>query len=249
MQHTLEPRLYYVYTPYREQDDLPVFDTQESRFNINEPVKADFFDGTDRVEDANRLTALLSTRYINQNSGAELFMAGIGQVYYFDDRLVTLPGGVPRIQPRSNIIAILTTRPNPNWLFHYDTEWNTETEEFARNTADLTYDRHKKLKLKLAYRFERSVLETAEAGFDWQLSPRWRFHGREIYDLLNERNQEAEVGLRYRQLLLGTGPVCEGALCYGYRTAGQKLLHRAGTQGPVESFNRFLARLPSPSAA
>ena len=70
-----------------------MFDTQQSRFNINEPFKADFFDGADRVEDANRLTALLATRYINQNSGAELFMAGIGQVYYFDDRLVTLPAG------------------------------------------------------------------------------------------------------------------------------------------------------------
>jgi LPS-assembly protein len=197
LQHTLEPRLYYVYTPYRDQDDLPVFDTQESRFNINEPLKTDFFDGADRVEDANRLTALLSTRYINQNSGTELFMAGIGQVYYFDDRLVTLPLGSPQTRARSNIIAILTTRPTQNWLFHYDTEWNTETEEFDRNTADLTYDRHQKLKLKLAYRFERSVLETAEAGFDWQINPRWRFHGREIYDLNNERNQEAELGLRY----------------------------------------------------
>jgi LPS-assembly protein len=197
LQQTLEPRLYYVYTPYRDQDDLPVFDTQASRFNINEPIKADFFDGADRVEDANRLTALLATRYINQNSGAELFMAGIGQVYYFDDRLVTLPGGTPQIQPRSNIVAILNTRPNQNWLFHFDTEWNTETEKFERNTADLTYDRHKKLKLKLAYRFERKVLETAEAGFDWQLNPSWRFHGHEIYDLLNQRNQEAQLGLRF----------------------------------------------------
>ena len=195
--NTLEPRLYYVYTPYRDQDDLPIFDTQATRFNINEPIKADFFDGADRVEDANRLTALLASRYIHQNTGAELFMAGIGQVYYFDDRQVTLPFGSPSTRARSNIIGIITTRPSQNWLFHYDTEWNTETEEFDRNTADLTYDRHKKLQLKLAYRFERTVLETAEAGFDWQINPRWRFHGREIYDLLNERNQEAELGLRY----------------------------------------------------
>ena len=197
LQHTLEPRLYYVYTPYRDQDELPIFDTQQSRFNINEPVKADFFDGADRVEDANRLTAMLATRYISQNSGAELFMAGIGQVYYFDDRLVTLPGGTPQTQPRSNIVALITTRPTRNWLFHYDTEWNTESEQFQRNSAELVYDRHKKLKLKLAYRYERNILETAEGGFDWQINPRWRLHGRELYDLLNERNQEAEVGLRY----------------------------------------------------
>jgi LPS-assembly protein len=197
LQQTLEPRLYYVYTPYRDQDDLPVFDTQQSRFNINEPVKADFFDGSDRVEDANRLTALLATRYISQNSGAELFMAGIGQIYYFDDRLVTLPGGSPQTQPRSSIIATLTTRPTDRWLFHYDTEWNPETEQFDRNNADLTYSYKTRLKFKLAYRFERTVLETAEAGFDWQLNPSWRFHGREIYDLINKRNQEAELGLRY----------------------------------------------------
>jgi LPS-assembly protein len=197
LQQTLEPRLYYVYTPYREQDDLPIFDTQQSRFNINEPIKADFFDGADRVEDANRLTALLATRYISQNSGAELFMAGIGQVYYFDDRLVSLPAGSPQTQARSNIVATITTRPSGNWLFHYDTEWNTQTEQFDRNSAELVYDRQKKLKLKLAYRFERTVLETAEAGFDWQLNPRWRLHGSEIYDLFNERNQEAELGLRY----------------------------------------------------
>ncbi len=194
---TLEPRLYYVYTPYRDQDDLPVFDTQQSRFNINEPIKPDFFDGVDRVEDANRLTALLATRYFSQTSGAELFMAGIGQTYYFDDRLVTLPGGSPQSQPRSNLIAILTTRPNQNWLFHYDTEWDTETEEFFRNNVELNYRRTPQQTLRLAYRYERDVLETAEAGFDWQFTPRWRFHGREIYDLLNDRNQEAELGLRY----------------------------------------------------
>lgn len=194
---TLEPRLYYVYTPYRDQDTLPVFDTQQSRFNINEPIKADFFDGADRVEDANRLTALLATRYISQNSGAELFMAGIGQVYYFADRLVTLPGQSPQTQTRSNIIGLLTTRPSPNWLIHFDTEWNTETEQFDRNTAELNYGFVKKLRLKLAYRYERTVLETAEGGFDWQINPRWQVHGQEIYDLLNERNQEAELGLRY----------------------------------------------------
>jgi LPS-assembly protein len=197
LQQTLEPRLYYVYTPYRDQSELPVFDTQQSRFNINEPIKSDFFDGPDRVEDANRLTALLSTRYISQNSGAELFMAGIGQVYYFDERQVTLPLGSPQTQSRSNIIAILTSRPSDRWLFHYDTEWNTQNEKFDRNTVDVTYSHNQALQLKAAYRFTRDQIETAEGRFNWQFNPRWRFHGYEIYDIRNERNQEYELGLRY----------------------------------------------------
>lgn len=194
---TLEPRLYYVYTPYRDQNDLPVFDTQQSYFNINEPIKPDFFDGPDRVEDANRVTALLSTRYISQGNGAELLMAGIGQIYYFADRRVTLPGEAIQTQSRSNIIALLTSRPSNRWRIHFDTQWNTQTDEFDVHTVDLNYSHTPRQTLKLAYRYERDVLETAEAGFDWQFTPRWRFHGREIYDIFNDHNQQAELGLRY----------------------------------------------------
>jgi len=197
LQQTLEPRLYYVYTPYRDQDALPVFDTQQSQFNINEPIKSDFFDGADRVEDANRLTALLATRYIRQSTGAEVFMAGIGQVHYFDDRLVTLPGGSPQTGSRSNIIAILTSQPSNRWLIHYDTEWNTAENEFERNTIDLTYRHTRDLQLKAAYRYTRDNIETGEGGFNWQVTPSWRFHGHELYDIRNDRNQEAELGLRY----------------------------------------------------
>jgi LPS-assembly protein len=197
LQQTLEPRLFYVYTPYRDQDALPVFDTQQSRFNINEPIKTDFFDGPDRVEDANRLTALLTTRYIRQNTGAELFMAGIGQIHYFAERLVTMPLGTPQTRSRSNIIAILSSRPSNRWFIHYDTEWNTDLDEFDRHTVDLSYNHTSRQTLKAAYRYERDNLETAEAGFDWQFTPRWRFHGSELYDLLNDRNQEAQLGLRF----------------------------------------------------
>jgi LPS-assembly protein len=157
LQQTLEPRLYYVYTPYRNQDDLPIFDTQQSSFNINEPIKPDFFDGADRVEDANRLTALLATRYIGQTSGAELLMAGIGQVYYFADRRVTLPQGSIQTQTRSSIIATLTSHPTDRWFFHYDTEWNIETDKFSTHTVDLNYHHTPQQILKLAYRYEQDA--------------------------------------------------------------------------------------------
>lgn len=194
---TLEPRLYYVYAPFREQDQLPVFDTQLSQFNINEPFKADFFDGADRVEDANRLTAMLTTRFIAQQSGAEAFSAGIGQVFYFDDRRVTLPGATIRTERRSNILAQLHARPNSRWDLYADTEWNPPRQEFDKHTLRLAYQRPQRASLQLAYRFERDVLESAEGRFSWRFNPRWQLSGRRLQDILNNRNQESELGLRY----------------------------------------------------
>jgi LPS-assembly protein len=194
---TLEPRLYYVYAPFRDQDNLPVFDTQLSRFNVNEPFKADFFDGADRVEDANRLTAMLTTRLLEEQTGKERFSAGIGQVFYFDDRRVILPGDSIQTERRSNVIAQVRGRPNARWDLYADAEWNPPRQEFDKTTARIAYRRHPRFELDLAYRFERNVLETTESRFRWRLNPRWQLSGRRLYDLLNQRNQESELGLRY----------------------------------------------------
>ena len=194
---TLEPRLYYVYAPYRDQSDLPIFDTQQSRFTINELFKEDYFDGADRVEDANRLTAMLTTRFINQKNGAELFMAGIGQIMYFDDRRVTLRGGGPKTERRSNILAELTTRPLPSLDFRTDVEWDPKQEQLAKSNASLAYKPSSNLGLTLAYHTQYKSLETRQIDFFWRITPRWRITGKQLYDIRNERNQETIGSIRY----------------------------------------------------
>ena len=46
---TLEPRLFYTYTPYRNQDDIPVFDTWVADLNITSLFSENAFTGYDRV--------------------------------------------------------------------------------------------------------------------------------------------------------------------------------------------------------
>lgn len=90
--HTLEPRLFYLRTPYRDQSELPIFDTRDFTFSWGQLFRDSRYTGADRQNDANQLTMALSTRFIDQTTGRERFSGSIGQILYFDDSRVTLPG-------------------------------------------------------------------------------------------------------------------------------------------------------------
>ncbi len=194
---TLEPRLFYVYTPYRDQSDLPVFDTRYRPFGINEPVREDFFDGVDRVEDANRLTALLTSRWLDAATGAERLLVSLGQVRYFADRRVTLPGQPVATTSRSNFIARAIFRPDAHWNAAGDLAWNPEIGDFDTYNLRLAWTRDGEHRLHLDYRNTRDTLETAETGFVWRLTPRWRFDGRYLHDLRADLALEKTLGVRY----------------------------------------------------
>lgn len=195
--HTLEPRLFYAYIPYRDQSALPVFDSAYRGFTINDPFRANRFDGVDRIGDTNHLTAGITTRLLSQQSGEELLLARLAQIFYFDDRRVTLPGQPVETYHRSDIVAELDANPNRRWDFDSDLTWSPETEKITVGNARLRYSPWENLSLTAAYRFQRDWLETNEAGFDWRMSPRWRFHGRRLYDLDNQRELESRLGVRY----------------------------------------------------
>ena len=87
---TLEPRLYYVYVPYRQQDNLPVFDTRLLNFDYWQLFSPNQYSGADRQMNANNLTAAVTSRLLDEN-GVERFSASFGQIRYFDPQRVKLP--------------------------------------------------------------------------------------------------------------------------------------------------------------
>src|SRR5690606_1007820 len=88
--HTLEPRLFYVRTPYRAQSALPLFDTQDMTYSWGQLFRDNRFTGADRQADANQLTLALTTRLVNSDTGRETLSASIGQIRYFGDSRVGL---------------------------------------------------------------------------------------------------------------------------------------------------------------
>ena len=89
---TIEPRLFYLNVPYTSQDDMPLFDTQPLTFSWGQLFRDNRYSGADRQADANQLTLALSTRMIRQSDGRERFSASLGQIRYFDESRVRIPG-------------------------------------------------------------------------------------------------------------------------------------------------------------
>ncbi|MFZ2855381.1 MAG: LPS assembly protein LptD, partial [Rhodocyclaceae bacterium] len=110
---TLEPRLFYLNVPYRDQSNIPVFDSGLADFNFAQIFSENQFVGQDRINDANQLTTALTSRLIDPASGREILRAMIGQRYYFRNQQVVLPGSGQRVWDRSNFLAAFSRQVAP----------------------------------------------------------------------------------------------------------------------------------------
>ena len=111
LEQTLEPRISYVYTPYRDQSKLPVFDTGLPSLSFAQLFSDQAFSGHDRVADLNQVSAGVTSRFIEDQSGAERLRLAIGQRFYFSDQRVVLPGGNARSDRRSDLFGAASARP------------------------------------------------------------------------------------------------------------------------------------------
>jgi LPS-assembly protein len=109
---TLEPRVVYSYVPYRNQDDLPIFDTGLPDLNLTELFRTNRYVGEDRIGDANQVALALTTRLFDTASGTQFLSATIGQIRYF-----TIPRvGLPEIAALQSVGQTLVTVPGVNPL-------------------------------------------------------------------------------------------------------------------------------------
>ena len=205
MQQTLEPRLYYLYVPERDQSDIPIFDTSLSTFSFNQLFRENRFTGFDRLGDANQITAALTSRLLDSDSGRERLTASIGQIYYFEDRNVTLnydstgkpdpvinplnPSAEENINASSSAIATeITSRFARNWYTSYsllyDPNHGGQTDE-ARYRLQYKSDRYHLANLDYSYR--AGDYEQIEASAYWKIVSQWRALAHWYYSLYDNQ--------------------------------------------------------------
>ncbi len=204
---TLEPRLFYLRVPSREQSDIPLFDTNRFDVGFAQIFAENRYSGSDRIGDANDLTAALTTRFIDAETGVERLRALIGQRYYFSDQKVYLydEDELRRAGTGNEILAGLGGRITSTVTVDSYAQYNTETSRTERLNASVRYQPGFARTLNLSYRYAPNLrvdqdivgLEDIDVSGQWPLARQWYGVGRVTHSLKDDRITEAVAGIEY----------------------------------------------------
>ena len=212
MTQTLEPKLYYVYIPARNQNTLPNFDSGQQDLNFATLFTENQFSGYDRINDANQLTAGITSRFLQQD-GIERLRVGLAQRYYFSTQEVTLPGVSARASNASDLLALVSGTIAPHWTTDFGWQYTTNLSQTQRLSFDTRYAPMPGKVLNVGYRYvsaaESSFLgltninglsgveKQIDISAQWPLSARWSVLGRWNYSLEDRTLLEGLAGFEY----------------------------------------------------
>jgi LPS-assembly protein len=174
LRQTLEPRLMYVNTPYRDQTGLPNFDSAGRDFNFTSIFSENAFSGVDRISDAHQLTAGATTRLFDSTSGAEVLRLGVVQRYLLRDQLVAPQpdgsvDGPPLEQRFSDVLLLGSTTVLPGWALDAATQYSADSSRPVRSVLAARYSPGPFRTVGVTYRYARELSEQLELAWQWPL--------------------------------------------------------------------------------
>ncbi len=204
---TLEPRLYYVYAPEEDQDEVPVFDTSQiSLNNFSNIFRETRFFGEDRVGDTNQATVGLTSRVIDSESGDERLKFSVGQLILLDDLEQNVRSDTVIEKGLGDLLVELktmTTRKKGAWSTYSFIQYSHEEDEALRTARfDLTYRPKKdsRKNVSVGYYFRElgdEDLEQLTYNANWPLADRWQLFGSGRYSLERSENIASSIGVEY----------------------------------------------------
>jgi len=194
---TLEPRAFFVYVPFRNQDRIPLFDTTLADFNYAQLFNENRFVGGDRFGDTQQLTVSLASRIVGAG-GEEIFRALVGQRYYFKDERVQLTPSTPaRPSGQSDFLASVGGRVAPNLNLDATVQYSPDRHQMERYGVSARYSPEIAKVINAGYRYNRDVLHQVDVSGQWPVFPGWYAVGRYNYSLRDGRLLEGIAGLEH----------------------------------------------------
>lgn len=197
LKQTLEPRLFYVRTPYRNQSNLPNYDSGITDFNFAQIFAENPFGGYDRIADQNTLTAAVTTRYINDEDGAEIFRAAAGQRYYFSQQRVTLPGTTPVDSRKSDVLAEISGQILKSVTVDAGVQYSSVVNSVIRSNVGVSWRPEPTKVFNAEYRYRQGDLEQIDFSAQWPLLRNVYGVGRVNYSTRDRKPIEALAGIEY----------------------------------------------------
>ena len=213
---TLEPRLYYLYSEYKDQSALPDFDTRELSFSYQQLFRDSRFSGRDRLDDANQISLGITNRLISNSSGREVLALSFGQIFYRRDRQVTADTLDRELsRPTSNFALQADFQPSPSLWLNHNLVVDHRNNEIDEGGLNLQYQPGADgLLFNLGYRFRRDgtrlrgnlatgsgpqfrTVEQFDSSLVMPLAERWKGFVRLKYDAQENRALDSLVGVEY----------------------------------------------------
>ena len=219
---TLEPRVTYLYVPYRNQDDLPIFDTGRPDLNLIQLFRNQRYVGGDRIGDANQLAYGATTRLLDADNGRQFIAATLGQLVSFDTPQVSIPNDPLDRSDRSDVIGELSISAYRNWNARVGYQWDPDAHRTERAEVVFQYLPEPGKVINVGYRFRNPIsntrgLEQADASFAWPISSKLSAYALFVYSLQDRATTDEFAGLEYR------------SCCWNMRlVAGRSLVTRSG---------------------
>ena len=220
---TLEPRAFYVRTPYRDQSYLPNYDSGANSFNFATVFTENAFVGNDRISDANLLTLGLTSRLLDPATGAEAVRLGVAQRLRFDDQRVSLPalgttpvpGALPVTDRVSDLLVGASVHWVPQWTFDSTVQYNPKIRESELASVGVRYNPGNYRTVTAAFRRQRGISQQVDVGWQWPINDLWGDKGQDLgagrgqgggryysvgrlnYSTLEKKLVDAVVGIEY----------------------------------------------------
>jgi len=218
---TIEPRILYAHVPFREQSNLPVFDTITPDLHLIQLYRANRYLGVDRIADTDQVSLGVTSRILDLATGRDLVAATVGQIRYLSSSGVSLPGQTLSTSETSDYVARLSFLLKTNINFDLGHQWGASSDGTTQSEARVQYAPSTNKVLNLAYRFRRDALEQGDLSWSWPLGARWNFVGRYNYSLRDDEVLEQFFGLEYE------------SCCWGLRLVSRR--HISARDGTRES--------------
>jgi len=214
--HTLEPRLFYLYIPKTQQSDIPLFDTTLYDFWYQSLFRENRFSGSDRIQDANQISAALTSRLLDPVNGRERLTLNLGQIFYFRNRDVTLEytgydylldhppvTQRPETSPYSPFVVELSSELNRHVSVDTGIQWDYDTNTVMRGKAMVHFMNEPDEIINLGFLYRQDPLvpdqsndiTQSDMSFRWPLLETWHLVGRWQYSWLYNRTMDGFFGV------------------------------------------------------
>jgi LPS-assembly protein len=245
---TLEPRMQYLYVPYRDQSNINNYDSSLLQSDYSGLFRDRTYGGLDRIASANQVTTGVTSR-VYDDAAVERFNVSVGQIYYFtesrtgDDNIKW-----EKDNKTGSLIWAGDTywRMTDRWGLRGGVQYDTRLDNIANSTAAIEYRRDEDRMVQLTYRYAspeyiqatlpnygngeqyKDGISQVGGAASWPIADRWSVVGAYYFDTNTHKAADQMVGLQYN------------SCCYALRVGYERKLNGWDTNNNQSKYDNVI---------